>query len=104
MWMPVVLGWLVACGTESVDVSPVESVVAAWKTNPDVALQDIHAMRRQADQLMALDLLLAFDTPAIVEIAVFAAFQNFNAKFNGALRVEVNELCPIEIPGGRWDS
>ena len=45
-----------------------------------------------------------FDTPAIVEIAVFAAFQNFNAKFNGALRVEVNELCPIEVPGGRWDS
>lgn len=44
-----------------------------------------------------------FDTPAIVEISVFAAFQNFNAKFNAALRTEVNELCPVGFPGARWD-
>jgi alkylhydroperoxidase family enzyme len=40
-----------------------------------------------------------FDTPAIVEISVFAAFQNFNAKFNGALQADVNALCPVDLPG-----
>ncbi len=43
-----------------------------------------------------------FDTPAVVEISVFAAYQNFNAKFNGALRADVNELCPVDLPGVRW--
>lgn len=40
-----------------------------------------------------------YDTPAIVEISVFAACQNFNAKFNGALDTEINEFCPLPIPG-----
>ncbi len=40
-----------------------------------------------------------YDTPAIVEISVFAAYQNFNAKFNGALQTEINEMCPVDLPG-----
>ena len=40
-----------------------------------------------------------FDISAIVEISVFAAFQNFNAKFNGALQADVNQLCPVDLPG-----
>lgn len=44
-----------------------------------------------------------YDTPAIVEITVFAAYQNFNAKFNGALRTDVNEMCPVDLPGLRWE-
>jgi 4-carboxymuconolactone decarboxylase len=40
-----------------------------------------------------------YNTPAIVEISVFAAYQNFNAKFNGALRTEINEFCPVDLPG-----
>lgn len=43
-----------------------------------------------------------FDTPAIVEITLFVAIQNFNAKSNGALQVDINELCPIEVPGGKF--
>ncbi len=42
-----------------------------------------------------------FDISAIVEISVFAAFQNFNAKFNGALQADVNQLCPVNLPGMR---
>jgi 4-carboxymuconolactone decarboxylase len=44
-----------------------------------------------------------FDTPAIVEITAFVAYQNFNAKFNGALKADVNELCGADLPGLRWD-
>ena len=44
-----------------------------------------------------------FDTPAIVEITTFVAFQNFHAKFNGALQADINELCPIDTPGGTWE-
>ncbi len=40
-----------------------------------------------------------FDISAIVEISVFSAFQNFNAKFNGALQADVNQLCPVDLPG-----
>ena len=44
-----------------------------------------------------------FDTPAIVEITAFVAFQNFHAKFNGALHADINGLCPIDTPGGTWE-
>jgi alkylhydroperoxidase family enzyme len=44
-----------------------------------------------------------FDSQAIVEITTFVAFQNFHAKFNGALRADSNELCPIDTPGGKWE-
>ena len=43
-----------------------------------------------------------FDTPAIVEMTAFVAYQNFNAKFNGALRTDVNELCQVDLPGLKW--
>ena len=43
-----------------------------------------------------------YDTAAIVEITGTAAIQNFNAKFNGALRVDVNAVCPLPLPGTRW--
>ena len=44
-----------------------------------------------------------FDTPAIVEMTAFVAYQNFNAKFNGALRADVNELCQADLPGLKWN-
>ena len=44
-----------------------------------------------------------FDTPAIVEMTAFVAFQNFNAKFNGALQSDVNELCQADLPGLKWE-
>ncbi|MEK6711861.1 MAG: hypothetical protein AABZ64_14925 [Nitrospinota bacterium] len=40
-----------------------------------------------------------YDTPAIVEISILAGYQNFNAKSNGALQVDVNAFCPIPFPG-----
>lgn len=40
-----------------------------------------------------------YDTPAIVEISVLAGHQNFNAKSNAALQVDINAFCPIPIPG-----
>ena len=43
-----------------------------------------------------------FDTAAIVELTGVAALQNFNAKFNGGLRVDTNGVCPIPLPGTRW--
>ncbi len=43
-----------------------------------------------------------YGTAAIVEISVFVAYQNFNAKFNGALQTDINHLCPIDTPGGTW--
>ncbi|MDA1001375.1 MAG: hypothetical protein O2807_12780 [bacterium] len=43
-----------------------------------------------------------FDTPAIVEITLFVGIQNFNAKSNAALQLDINELCPIDVPGGKY--
>lgn len=42
-----------------------------------------------------------FGTPAIVEISLFVGIQNFNAKSNGALQVDINEICPVDLPGIR---
>lgn len=45
-----------------------------------------------------------YETTAIVEITGTAAIQNFNAKFNGALRVAVNGVCPVPLPGTHWSN
>ena len=77
------------------DYSPAERAALAYAaslTETPVAVSDEIFAQLQAH----------FNTPAIVEITGTAAIQNFNAKFNGALHVDVNEVCPLPLPGTRW--
>ena len=61
------------------------------KTPVDVSDETFEALRAH------------YDEPAIVEISLFVGIQNFNAKSNAALRVDINQVCPIEVPGGKWE-
>ncbi len=77
------------------DFTPAERAALAYaegmtKTPVDVSDEVFGALKEH------------FDISAIVEISVFVAFQNFNAKFNGALQADVNQLCPVDLPGMKW--
>lgn len=45
------------------------------------------------------ELRAAFDEREIVELTAAIAHENFNSKFNRALRIEANGFCELPLPG-----
>ena len=50
----------------------------------------------QVDEILFSKLKEFYSENQIVEIATIVSFQNFNAKFNAAMKTDSNELCSLD--------
>ena len=51
----------------------------------------------EVDEILFSKLKEFYSENQIVEIATIVSFQNFNAKFNAAMKTDSNEFCSLDI-------
>ncbi|MBM32321.1 MAG: hypothetical protein CL764_05620 [Chloroflexi bacterium] len=72
---------------------------SSFKEEEKIALRFAEGMSKtpvEVDEILFSKLKKFYSDNQIVEIATIISFQNFNAKFNAAMKTDSNEFCSLD--------